>query len=194
MTEALRRRNPLAHHTERWDRRAIVQAFRAATTPSPSDFGSFGRSHIVPPCRIEEPEYVHVGDGVVVLEHTWFSVSKHFDDIDPEVRIGDDVRIGRGCQLSSVGALHIEPRVLIGDFVVIADTSHPYDVTDRMPVVRRPEPVRIGQAALIASHVVVLPGVTIGPRAYIDHHVVVTRDVPAGAVITGSSQRPADQP
>jgi acetyltransferase-like isoleucine patch superfamily enzyme len=140
---------------------------------------------------VENPQLIAIGDGVIVHEHVWFSVVTHFHSgTTPSLVIEDDVRIGRCCQLSVAGQVTIERGAIIGDFVQIGDTFHPYEAEDRMPALTPPVPVRIGRSAVIGSHAVVLPGVTIGPGAYVDHHAVVSHDVPASTVVGGSPARP----
>lgn len=48
---------------------------------------------------------------------------------------------------------------------------------------------RISHGAFIGVHCVVLPGVTIGPRAIVAAGSVVTKDVPAGSVVAGVPAR-----
>jgi acetyltransferase-like isoleucine patch superfamily enzyme len=140
---------------------------------------------------VENPQYIEIGDGVIVHEHVWFSVVPHFrPSITPRLVIEDDVRIGRCCQFSVVGEVIIERGAVIGDFVQIGDTYHPYEADDRMAALTSPVPVRVGRGTVIGSHVVVLPGVTIGPGAYIEHHSVVGHDVPAGTLVAGYPARP----
>jgi acetyltransferase-like isoleucine patch superfamily enzyme len=159
--------------------------------PPPHRWAAFGRSIVVPPARIEMPECISIGDGVVVLENIWMSVVHHFPDIRPRVVIEDFVRIGRGCQLSIAGELVIGRGAIIGDFVQIGDTSHPYDVEQgRLRLLTRPEPVHIERGAVLNSHVIVLAGVTIGAGAYVDHHAVVTRDVAPNETVSGNPARP----
>lgn len=179
----------------RWaDRRretAVRRRVEALVAPPPAAFGRFGRSVIVPPARVESPSCIHVGDGVVVHEHVWLSVVPHFaPEIIPALVLEDDVRIGRCCQLSVVGEVVIERGAIVGDFVQIGDTYHPYDADDRMAALTRPSPVRIGQGAIIGSHAVVLPGVTVGAGAYVEHHAVVSHDVEPGSVVAGHPARP----
>jgi maltose O-acetyltransferase len=117
------------------------------------------------------------------------SVVQAFDDITPRLVLEDGVRVGRGCQFSVVGEVVVEPEVLIGDFVQIGDTSHPYTARIRASANTRPKPSRIGQRAMLGSHVTVLAGVTVGAGAVIDHHAVVASDVPPGAVVSGNPAR-----
>ena len=157
--------------------------------PPPWAFASFGRSVIVPPTRVGSPHRIEIGDGVVVHEHSWFSVVEHFPDIVPRVSIGDRTRIGRCCQFSVVGELVIEEDVIIGDFVQIGDTFHPYEAEDRMAALTPPVPVRIERGAVIGSHAVLLPGSRIGAGAFVDHHAVVNGTVEAGTLVGGYPAR-----
>lgn len=126
---------------------------------------------------------------MVVLENVWMSIERFFDDITPRLVLGDRVRVGRGCQFTVVGEVVVEEDALIGDFVQIGDTSHLYEARLRAPTAARPRPVRICAGALVAGHVVVLPGVTIGAGAIVDHHSVVNADVPPGATVRGNPAR-----
>lgn len=53
----------------------------------------------------------------------------------------------------------------------------------------RPAPIVIGRGVWIGANVTVLPGVTIGDDAVVAAAAVVTRDVPAGAVVVGAPAR-----
>lgn len=173
-------------------RRTLSRAFDAATTPGDdTTWGRTARALVVPPLRAEHPELVHLSDGVIVLENCWMSVVQAFPDITPRLELGRDVRVGRGVQLSVVGSVVVGDRALIGDFVQIGDTWHPYEVADRMPVLVRPRGVVIGVDAVIGGHATVLPGVTVGAGAVVDHHAVVAHDVPPGTRVRGNPARPA---
>jgi acetyltransferase-like isoleucine patch superfamily enzyme len=178
----------------RWDdwraRARVRRTIDRLVAPPPHRFRRFGRSIIVPPARVETPGCIAIGDGVVVHEHVWFSVVRHLPDVTPELLIEDQVRIGRCCQLSVIGSLVIERGAVIGDFVQIGDTFHPYEAEDRMAALTPPQPVRIGRGAVIGSHAVVLPGVTIGPGAHVEHHAVVGADVEPGTMVAGYPARP----
>jgi acetyltransferase-like isoleucine patch superfamily enzyme len=140
--------------------------------------------------RVENPQFVSIGNGVLIHENVWLSVVAHFPGVTPVLDIGDNVRIGRGCQLSVAGELIIEKNAIIGDFVQIGDTVHPFDVVDRMPALTPPQPVRIGIGAVIGSHVTITPGVTVGAGAYVEHQSVVNGNVEPGTRVAGIPARP----
>ncbi|MFY9588041.1 MAG: acyltransferase [Actinomycetota bacterium] len=171
--------------------RWMTMILHAALTPHPPEaFGAFGRgSVIVPPARISLPEFVFVGDGVVIHEGVWLSIERREDAPPPRLEIGDGVRLGRFMQISCVGEIVIEADVIASDRVQIGDSYHDYhDVT--VPATRQPmvpsRPVRIGRGALLGAGVVVLPGTTIGAGAYIADGAVARGVVPPGSVVAGN--------
>lgn len=86
---------------------------------------------------------------------------------DTEVVAWQEVSIGRHC--------------MIGWDVLIMDTDqHPLPgrVLDNRPV-------RIGERVWIGARATILKGVTIGDGAVVGACSVVTKDVPAGAIVTG---------
>jgi UDP-3-O-[3-hydroxymyristoyl] glucosamine N-acyltransferase len=171
-------------------RRLAGASALAGLVPPPAAWAAFGRSVVDPPARIPAPERMWVGDDVLIGEGAWFSVLKAFAEVDPRVVIGDRVRIGRFGAFGVVGELIIEPGVVIGDFALVVDTIHPFECADRLPATSRPRPVRIGEGAVLGTHAVVLPGVTIGAGARVAHHAVVGSDVAPGATVGGYPARP----
>ena len=76
---------------------------------------------------------------------------------------------------------------LIGHNVVIATLNH--DLAPSRRADMHPAPVAIGRNVWIGSNATILPGVHIGDDAVVAAASVVTKDVPAGAVVVGSPAR-----
>ena len=76
---------------------------------------------------------------------------------------------------------------LIGHNVVIATLNH--DLAPSRRTDMHPAPVVIGRNVWIGSNATILPGVRIGDDAVVAAAAVVTKDVPAGAVVVGSPAR-----
>lgn len=103
-----------------------------------------------------------------------------------ELLIGADVFLNRGV------AIYAARRITIGDHTRIGDMASVYDtdvhqVEQGGPV--RIEPVSIGRNVWIGRNAVVLPGVTIGDHAVVGASSVVSKDVPARAVVAGNPAR-----
>lgn len=104
----------------------------------------------------------------------------------------DDVILGRDCTVNVYSV--VRGKITIGDAVRIgAHTSilaFNHTMTDPdVEVFRQPVTsvgITIGSDVWIGSHVVIVDGVTVGDKAMIAAGAVVTKDVPAGAVVGGN--------
>lgn len=103
--------------------------------------------------------------------------------IENDVVIGDNVTIKSGVQLWD--GLRIEDNVFIGPNVTFTNDLHPrskiYPEKFLQTVVKA--------GASIGANATILPGVTIGDHAMVGAGSVVTKDVPAGAVVVGNPAR-----
>jgi len=126
-------------------------------------------------------------------------------------RIGDNckiasfVEIQRGVVLGN--NVKVEPFAFIPTGVIIEDGAfvgpHVCFTNDRYPAAVGPDgelltaeewdvvPTLVKRGAAIGAHAVILCGVTIGERALVGAGSVVTRDVPAGALVRGNPARVA---
>lgn len=178
---------------ERRARKVAALTARTLMPPRPDAFASFGEgSVIVPPARVLLPEAIHIGDGVVIHEHSWLSVVAAIECSTPKLTIGDGTSIGALCHVACVGQIEIGANVLTAARVYIGDTYHGYEDTSR-PVIDQPmaepEKVTIGDGAFLGIGAVVLHGVTIGEQAYVGAGAVVISDVPARTVVAGNPAR-----
>src|SRR3984893_7778964 len=118
-----------------------------------------------------------------------------------EIQVG--AKIGSRCKISShtfiCEGVTIEDEVFIGHGVMFTNDKYPRATTAD----GRPQgaddwevgPTRVGRRASIGSNATILCGVTIGAGATVGAGAVVTRDVPAGAIVAGVPARvtsPAD--
>jgi acetyltransferase-like isoleucine patch superfamily enzyme len=178
--------------------RTARQLVRDLTPPAPSAFRRFGAGTVlVPPVRVNSPECIEIGDGVVMLEHGWLSVrAEHGGDTPPRLVIGDRVRFGRCLSIACIGEVVIEDDVMTSDGVFIADCFHEYE-DPHTPVLDQPmstpEPVRIERGAYLGAGSIVLPGVTVGVGAYVGEGAVVTSDVAPRTVVLGNPARVAER-
>jgi acetyltransferase-like isoleucine patch superfamily enzyme len=108
-----------------------------------------------------------------------------------ELVIGDESWIGQQVFMHAAGGIRIGARVGIGPGVKILTSQH--EESGRgVPVLFSPlalAPVVIEDDADVGIGAVILPGVRIGTGAIIGAGSVVTRDVPAYAVVAGSPAR-----
>lgn len=179
---------------DRWVAAQMTRdTIRALVAPPPRAFASWGEgSVIVPPARVEAPERIHVGKGVMIHEHAWLSLEHRPGMPAPTLRIGDDVKVNRFVRIECAGSVELGPGVLLADRVHISDTDHPARATDDGPVPdldAAPRPIVIGPRAFVGAGAVIKSGVTIGEHAYVSANTVVVRDVPPRTLVAGSPAR-----
>lgn len=103
--------------------------------------------------------------------------------IENEVTIGDRVTVKCGVQLWD--GIHLGDDVFIGPNVTFTNDLFP---RSRRHPARYPE-TRVEAGASIGANATILPGITIGKGAMIGAGSVVTRDVPANAILKGAASR-----
>lgn len=101
----------------------------------------------------------------------------------------------RSCLAAGVDCYCVDEVVLADDVTVSQDVflctaSHDIDRADR-PLVTGP--IRISRGAWIFARATILPGVTVGEGAVVAACAVVTRDIPANAVVAGNPARSVRQ-
>ena len=125
-------------------------------------------------------------------------------------RIGDNTRVGtfveiqrgavvgRNCKIQShtfiCEGVELEDGVFVGHGVVFVNDRHPRAGNDdaqlKGPADWQLQRTVVERGASIGSGATVLGGLRIGERALVGAGAVVTRDVPAGAVVAGNPARP----
>lgn len=125
---------------------------------------------------------IHVGAGVYV-GHAAILKGYHAGTM----WIGDGTWIGQQCFFHSAGDLRIGRNVGIGPAVRILTSVH-REVGRATPILHAPvdfSPVTIEDDVDLGVGAIILPGITIGRGAQVGAGAVVSRDVPAYAVVAG---------
>lgn len=124
-------------------------------------------------------------------------------EIGDETKIGTFVEIQRGAKVGGrvkisshtfiCEGVTIEDEVFIGHGVMFTNDKYPRAANDRGELLTDKDwiciPTLIKRGASIGSNATILCGVTVGEHAIVGAGSVVTRDVPAGAVVVGNPAR-----
>ena len=117
------------------------------------------------------------------IDETFGIFPPFYTDCGKNITVGKNVFINSGCRFQDQGGITIGDGSLIGHNVVLATLNHGLLPEERHDLF--PAPIYIGKNVWIGANVTVLPGVTIGDNAVIAAGAVVTKDVPADAVMAG---------
>ena len=115
------------------------------------------------------------------------------------IKVGDGVVLSRGVHLVAMEGIEIGCGSMIGEYSSLRDANHRRQ--RGMPIRdagHRAAPISLGREVWVGRGVTILGGVSIGDYATIGANAVVTRDVPARAVVGGVPAKllhsRADQP
>ncbi len=111
------------------------------------------------------PFHCDHGNGITIGERTFINSGCVILD-GARVSIGDDVKIGPGCQLLT--------------------PQHPLDYRERRGTRETAKPITIGDDTWLGGGVIVCPGVTIGKRCVIGAGSVVVHDIPDDSLAVGN--------
>lgn len=110
-----------------------------------------------------------------------------YSDFGKNITLGRRIFINAGCKLQDQGGVVIGDDCLIGHNVVMATLNHDLDPLKRADM--HPARIIIGRNVWVGSNATILPGITIGDNAVVAAAAVVTRNVPANAVVVGAPAR-----
>ncbi len=107
------------------------------------------------------------------------------------ITVGDRVVLSTGVHLVAMSGISIGDGTMIGEYTSIRDANHSrvQGVTLR-DARHTAKPIVLGAEVWVGRGVTILGGVNIGDGATIGANAVVTRDVPARAVVAGVPARP----
>jgi acetyltransferase-like isoleucine patch superfamily enzyme len=160
-------------------RRWLTAAGRRWATDGPVFFGRGLELEISPRGRVGFGRFVWIGDRTKIRCH------------EGEVEIGRKTVMGQECTISAY------QRVRIGEQCVIADRAMFIDFDHGVVEVERPirlqgiykRDVEVGSNVWIGYGACILRGVRVGDNAIVGTNSVVTKDVPANAVVGGVPAR-----
>ena len=150
---------------------------------------SFGRrSRIISPMLIANPQYIEVGQRVLIRNGLRLEV------VDPQnevvISIGDNVNIEQNCHIIGRVKVAIGNNVTITGNCSIVDVIHPFEnihdttkIGDRISSIQ--QPVTIGDGSFIGFGSHISPGVTIGKNCVVGAGSVVTKSIPDYSVVAG---------
>lgn len=104
--------------------------------------------------------------------------------------VGNDVVIGDNCKVqnnvSIYDAVRLEDDVFCGPSMVFTNVDNPRSAVNRKDEYR---PTLVRRGATIGANATIVCGVTLGTHAFVAAGAVVTRDVPAHALVAGVPAR-----
>jgi acetyltransferase-like isoleucine patch superfamily enzyme len=129
--------------------------------------------------RVSFGRFVWIGDGTKIRCH------------EGEVEIGRKTVIGQECTISAYQRVRIGEQCVIADRAMFIDFDHGVVETERpirlQGIYKRD--VEVGSNVWIGYGACILRGVRVGDNAVVGTNAVVTRDVPANAVVGGVPAR-----
>lgn len=110
-------------------------------------------------------------------------------DCGKQIFVGDRFFANYHVSILDRAPVYIGNDVLIAPGVLITTVNHDLDIERRRNHICTAAEIHIGNDVWIGGNVTILPGVTIGDGAVLAAGAVVTKDVPAGAVVKGVPAR-----
>ncbi len=130
-------------------------------------------------CRVWH--FAHISAGAVIGDGCSFGQG---------VYVGNDVRIGRNVKVqnnvSVYDAVTLDDDVFCGPSMVFTNVHNPRSAVPRKDEYRR---TRVRRGATLGANCTIVCGVTVGEYAFVGAGAVVSRDVPAFALVVGVPAR-----
>lgn len=159
------------------------------------EFKSWGyRNKLHKYALITHPECISVGsrnvfDRLIHLTAWTTYRNQHFS---PKLIIGNDCKFGAYNHISCINQIVISDGFLSGKWVTIVDNAHGMNNRENLSIepskreLYSKGPVFIGRNVWVGDKATILPNVVIGEGAVIAANSVITRDVPAYAIVAGN--------
>jgi acetyltransferase-like isoleucine patch superfamily enzyme len=158
-------------------------------------FASFGSGSVIyKPMLIGNPEFMHIGDNVVIRQGARLEAILTDQSRPPELRIGNNVNIEQNVHIVCHSKVVIGNDVSITGQCAIVDVTHPFDdIRDPVKIGERilteRSIVEIGDRSFLGFGATVLPNVHLGQYCVVGAHSLVTKDVPDYSVVAGNPAR-----
>ena len=110
-----------------------------------------------------------------------------YTDFGKNITVGKNVFINACCHFQDQGGITLGDNCLVGHNVVFATLNHGFAPEKRQSML--PAPIVVGRNVWIGSNSTILQGVTIGDNSIIAAGSMVTKDVPANAIVAGVPAR-----
>jgi len=117
------------------------------------------------------------------IDPSFFMFPPFYTDFGKNITIGKNVFLNTGCTFQDLGGITIGDGTQIGQNVVLCTLNH--GIAPEKRHTNYPSPVIIGKNVWIGASATVVPGVNIGDNAIIAAGALVSKDVPANAVVAG---------
>jgi acetyltransferase-like isoleucine patch superfamily enzyme len=156
-------------------RRLLTRAGRRWRTNGPVFFGRGLELQIARGARVDFVRFVWVGDGTKIRCH------------EGVVEIGDKTVLGQECTISAYRRVQIGEQCVIADRAMFIDFDHGVVEVER-PIRQQGIYMRecvVGSNVWVGYGACFLRGVRVGDNSIVGTNSVVTRDVPANAVVGG---------
>jgi acetyltransferase-like isoleucine patch superfamily enzyme len=138
------------------------------------------------------PQYISIGSNSRLSSHSYLEVPHTHDAANaPYLKIGSYCSLGEYNHISALCRIEIGNGVLTGRNIIIIDNNHGSTTGKELLVspIRRKivsnGPIIIGNNVWICDKATILANVTVGDGAIIAANSVVTKDVPAYAIVAG---------
>ena len=119
----------------------------------------------------------------------WFTATAANDEGNPDFGC---LEVGRGSNMTARHYFDLQAGIVIGDETLIAGFGSVFLTHTYTPDLRNVNAaIRIGSRCYVGSHVILLPGIAVGPCSFIGAGAVITKDFSAesGVLLAGNPAR-----